>query len=77
MSIWLLTLHCEIFHLSSSNFGAVSAPGVPVAGVARGGWPAREKGGKFEALSLEYSWINKQKILSLNHVKLSPKSKES
>ncbi len=32
-----LTLHREIFHLSSINFGAVSAPGVPAAGAARGG----------------------------------------
>ncbi len=38
-----LTSHREIFHLSSNNFGAVSAPGVPAAGAARGGWPARQK----------------------------------
>ncbi len=50
-------------------------PGVPAVGAARGcGWPAREKGGEFEDLSLEWSRIDEQKIESLNHVKLSPKS---
>jgi hypothetical protein len=32
-----LTSHSKISHLSSINFGAVSAPGVPAAGAARGG----------------------------------------
>jgi hypothetical protein len=38
-----LISHRKIFHLSLNIFDAVAAPGVPAAGAAGCGWPARER----------------------------------